>query len=289
MCNFNTDMADERVDEYKIINNMSEIEGIEVEQFDYDEFKITEVNVLNEKGKNAIGKEIGKYVTIDIEGIKYLENEGLLIEKIKEELEKIISKDMSIFVVGLGNMYVTPDALGAKVVKGIDITRHILKLSNHYKDFKTREVSSICPGVMGNTGIETTEIVSAVTQLVKPNVVIVIDSLMSKSIDRVGSSIQISNTGITPGSGITGINSIIDENSLNAKVISVGVPMVVDIATIANEIMDKVDKDYSISNERYNKIKEALDIQNYIVTPKDIDELIEVASRIIATSINSII
>ena len=115
---------------------------------------------------------------------------------------------------------------------------------------------------MGNTGIETTEIVSAVTQLVKPNVVIVIDSLMSKSIDRVGSSIQISNTGITPGSGITGINSIIDENSLNAKVISVGVPMVVDIATIANEIMDKVDKDYSISNERYNKIKEALDMYN---------------------------
>ncbi len=288
MCKFNTDMADERVDEYKVINNMSEIDGIEVKQQEYEEFKVTEVNVLNENGEKAIDKLKGKYVTIDIDGIKYLEDETLLVEKIKEELEKVIPKEKSILVVGLGNMYVTPDALGSKVVKGVEVTRHILKLSEHFKDFGTRQISAICPGVMGNTGIETTEIVTAITSNVKPEVVIVIDSLMSKSFSRIGSSIQISNTGITPGSGITGINSKIDRESTGAEVISIGVPMVVDIATIANEIMDKLEYEEE-SNDRYNKIKGVLQTQNYIVTPKDIDDVVEITARIISTSINNIV
>ena len=114
-------------------------------------------------------------------------------------------------VVGLGNLYVTPDALGSKVVNSIEVTRHILKLAKEMIDSNTREVSAICPGVMGNTGIQTSEIISSVSNIVKPKYIIVIDSLMSKSIKRVGASIQLSNTGITPGSGITGVNSAIDK------------------------------------------------------------------------------
>lgn len=274
MCKFNTDMADERVDEYKTTNNLSSIDGIEVTQREYEEFKITEVNVLNENGKKSIDKEIGKYITIDVEEIKYIENEKLLIKKINEELEKMIEKDMSILVVGLGNMYVTPDALGSKVTKGIEVTRHLLKLGKELGYKNVREVSCITPGVMGNTGIETSEIVYAISNIIKPDIIIAIDSLMSKSITRIGSSIQISNTGITPGSGINGVNSSIDNNSTNAKVISIGVPMVVDVKTIINE----VDKDNNLN----------VDELNYIVTPKDIDDLIEVTSRIISKSINEL-
>ena len=283
---FNTDMADERVDEYKIINNMSAIDGIEITEEKYEEFKVTEVNGINENGANAIEKDIGKYITFEMDYIKYINDINKVTEKIKQILNELIQKEKSVMVVGLGNMYVTPDALGAKVVKGIEVTRHILLLAKEILSENTREVSAICPGVMGNTGIQTSEIITAVSKIVSPEYIIVIDSLMSKSIKRVGASIQISNVGITPGSGITGINSKIDENSTGAKVIALGVPMVVDMATITNEALNKIENTTDEKNERYKKIAGILDTENYIVTPKDIDELIEIMANIISKSIN---
>ena len=283
---FNTDMADERVDEYKVINNMSAIDGIEITEEKYEEFKVTQVNVINENGAQAIDKEIGKYITFEMENIKYINDTGKVIEKLKEFLNTLIEKQKSVMVVGLGNMYVTPDALGSKVVKGIDVTRHILKLTENILSEDTREVSAICPGVMGNTVIQTSEIISSVAKIVSPKYIIVIDSLMSKSIKRVGASIQISNVGITPGSGITGINSKIDEKSTNAKVISLGVPMVVDMATITTDALNKIENVTDDRGERYQKIAATLDTENYIVTPKDIDELIEIMAGIISQSIN---
>ena len=283
---YNTDMADERVDEYKVINNMSSIDGIEVTQEKYDEFKITQVNVLNENGAEAIDKKVGKYITFEMEDIKYIENRQMIIDKLEEQLKNLIDKNKSVMIVGLGNLYVTPDALGSKVVNGIEVTRHILEFAKEMIDSNTREVSAICPGVMGNTGIQTSEIISAVSEVVKPEYIIVIDSLMSKSIKRVGSSIQISNTGITPGSGITGINNSIDSDSTGATVISLGVPMVVDMATITNDALSKIENNDDEKGERYHQIANVLDTENYIVTPKDIDELIEIMSEIISESIN---
>lgn len=284
---FNTDMADERVDEYKVINNMSEIDGIEIHEEKFEEFKVTQVNVTNENGAAAIDKQIGKYITFEMDNIKYINDREKIVEKLKGFLKDlIVNAQDSVMIVGLGNMYVTPDALGSKVVKGIEVTRHILKLAKEILSADTREVSAICPGVMGNTGIQTSEIISSVASIVKPKYIIVIDSLMSKSIKRVGASIQISNTGITPGSGITGINTKIDENSTDAKVISLGVPMVVDMATITNDALNKIENISDEKNERYQKIANILDTENYIVTPKDIDELIEIMSEIICQSIN---
>lgn len=283
---YNTDMADERVDEYKVINNMSSIDGIEVTQEKYDEFKITQVNVLNENGAEAIDKKVGKYITFEMEDIKYIEDRQMIIDKLEEQLKNLIDKNKSVMIVGLGNLYVTPDALGSKVVNGIEVTRHILEFAKEMIDSNTREVSAICPGVMGNTGIQTSEIISAVSEVVKPQYIIVIDSLMSKSIKRVGSSIQISNTGITPGSGITGINNSIDSDSTGATVISLGVPMVVDMATITNDALSKIENNDDEKGERYHQIANVLDTENYIVTPKDIDELIEIMSEIISESIN---
>lgn len=283
---YNTDMADERVDEYKVINNMSSIDGIEIFEEKFDEFKITQVNVLNENGEKAIDKKIGSYITFELENIKYLDDKEKVIEKLKEQILDLIKDNSSVMVVGLGNLYVTPDALGSKVVNNIEVTRHIIKMANDMISSDTREVSAICPGVMGNTGIQTSEIISAVSSRVNPKYIIVIDSLMSKSIKRVGASIQISNTGITPGSGITGINNAIDSESTGATVISLGVPMVVDMATITNDALNKIENKIDERGERYYKIANVLDTENYIVTPKDIDELIEIMSNIISESIN---
>lgn len=283
---YNTDMADERVDEYKVINNMSSIDGIEITEEKFDEFKITQVNVLNQNGAEAIDKKIGKYITFEMENVKYLENKDEIILKLNEYLKELIAAKDSVMVVGLGNLYVTPDALGSKVVNSIDVTRHILKLAKEMVSENTREVSAICPGVMGNTGIQTSEIISSVSQIVKPKYIIVIDSLMSKSIKRVGASIQLSNTGITPGSGITGFNNAIDKDSTGATVISLGVPMVVDMATITNDALNKIENKEDERGERYYKIANILDTENYIVTPKDIDELIQIMSDIISQSIN---
>ena len=283
---YNTDMADERVDEYKVINNMSSIDGIEITEEKFDEFKITLVNVLNQNGADAIDKKIGKYITFEMDNVKYLDNKNKVILKLNEYLKELINTNEPVMVVGLGNLYVTPDALGSKVVNSIEVTRHILKLAKEMIDSNTREVSAICPGVMGNTGIQTSEIISAVSNIVKPKYIIVIDSLMSKSIKRVGTSIQLSNTGITPGSGITGFNSAIDKESTGATVISLGVPMVVDMATITNDALSKIENNEDEQGERYYKIANILDTENYIVTPKDIDELIQIMSEIISESIN---
>lgn len=285
---FNTDMADERVDEYKVINDMEKIDGIEIKEENFEEFKIIQVDVLNENGANAIDKQIGKYITFEMQEVKYINDREKLVEKVKEILVNLIEDKRSVLVVGLGNMYVTPDALGSKVVKQIDVTRHILKLTEDILSKDTREVSAICPGVMGNTGIQTSEIIFAISELVKPEYIVVIDSLMSKSIKRVGASIQISNVGITPGSGITGINNKIDTESTNAKIVSIGVPMVVDIATITNDALNIIENSKDEKNERYQKIASTLDTQNYIVTPKDIDELIEIMADIISQSINEV-
>lgn len=285
MIKFNTDMADERLDEYKYVNNLSAVDGIEIKQEENDDIKITTVDVLNENGRDAIQKEIGRYITIEMEDVRYINNVENLRNKITKCIKEMINTEESTLVVGLGNMYVTPDALGSKVVKGIEVTRHILRLTQGIIPADTREISAICPGVMGNTGIETTEIVSSIANFVKPKYIIVIDSLMSKSVNRVGNSIQISNTGISPGSGITGINNKINKEATGADVISIGVPMVVDIATITNDVLNKINEnDESVSY--YEEIANNLDTQNYIVTPKDIDDLIDIMSKIISKSIN---
>lgn len=288
MCEFkyNTDMADERVDEYKYINNLSAIDGIEVLQEKYDEFNITTVNVLNENGSDAIDKEIGSYITFELENIKYVEDREKIVQKLTEHIRKLVKDNESVLVVGLGNVYVTADALGSKVVNKVEATRHILKFAKEILDSDTREVSAIAPGVMGKTGVQTSEVVSSISKIVNPKYIIVIDSLMSKSMQRVGNSIQISNTGIIPGSGINGINKKIDEHTTEAKVVSIGVPMVVDIATITNDAISIIENKEDNDLERYKKIAKTLDMQNYIVTPKDIDELIDLMSEVISEGIN---
>lgn len=310
---FRTDMADERVDVYKKVHNLSEIEGVEVVSKTDNGVITTTVNVLNENGEKAVMKKIGKYVTMEITDINYLEEKDKekVGDLVANELREMIGKDnsKSILVVGLGNIAVTPDSLGPKVVKNIDITRHLLNYAKDLVESNTRSVSAISPGVLGTTGIETYEIVNSIVQNVSPDMIIVIDSLASQSIHRIGNTIQLSNTGITPGEGVRNKRQAIDKESLGVPVIAIGVPTVVDMATITNEAIDKMIEsaknqvnDFGNGNEnkqdmikmletleddtRYDMIANVLNTQNYIVTPKEIDDVIELVSKVISNGIN---
>jgi len=307
MYNFRTDLADERTDIFKKNNNITNnVDGIETNIREEGNIKITEVKVINEKGANSIGKPIGSYITIDIKKLKLatdeeIENYGnVLSNELKKLIDMHSSKQDEILVVGLGNIYVTPDSLGPKVINEIDVTRHILKYMPEVLEEGTRSVSAISPGVLGTTGMETLEIITGIVNNVKPKLVIVIDALASRSIDRISSSIQLADTGIVPGAGVGNTRKELSQSTLNIPVIALGIPTVVDLATITDECLDlfiKKLQEEAKSNDylnnlkeqnNYEGIKQALNVGDYnmIVTPKEIDDLIENMKDVIARGIN---
>lgn len=307
MYNFRTDLALERRDIFKKNNNLEEIDGIETENKEIDEnLKVSIVRITNENGEQAIGKPMGTYVTIDIKKLKLAEEEEIqksaetLSQQLKEVIDKHIEFKDDILVVGLGNLYVTPDSLGPKVINEIDVTRHIIKYLPQYIDENSRPVSAISPGVLGTTGIETLEILEGIVQNIKPKLLIVIDALASRSIERISSTIQISDTGIVPGAGVGNTRKEISQKTLGIPVVAIGIPTVVESAVLVNDCLDLfIDKlqqeaksnDYLNKlkeQDNYEEIKEALNPSDYnmIVTPKEIDELIENMSSIVARGIN---
>lgn len=312
--NFRTDMADERVDEYKKVNNLTNIDGVEVISTNDNDINVVCVNVLNENGERTLQKKKGSYITIETCDIRYLDDseENKLVDIISNEIKNLIKKvtnneNASVLVVGLGNEYITPDSVGPKVIKNVSITRHILNYAKDLIDENTREVSSITPGVLGTTGIETYDIINSIVKTIKPDVIIAIDSLVSSSMHRIGNTIQLSDTGITPGAGVRNKREGLNIETLNVPVIGLGVPTVVDIATITNEAIDKMventknsiqeleninEKELSYfinffsNEERYNMIANLLNSDSCILTPKEVDELIDITSSIIGKSIN---
>lgn len=307
MINFNTDMADERRDIFKKANKLEEIPGIETESIDEgDNIKTNRVKIIDKQGEEAIGKPIGTYITIDIKDLKIAEEQEIqkaseiVTKELKELINKHIDKEGDVLVVGLGNIYVTPDSLGPKVVNEIDITRHLIKYAPQYLEENARPVSAIAPGVLGTTGIETMEVIKGIVDNIKPKLIIVIDSLASKSIERISSTVQLSDTGIVPGAGVGNKRDEISKNTLGIPVIAIGVPMVVDAATIVADSIDIfIEKlqDEGNSNEYLNKlrdedkysvIREALIPKEYnlIVTPKEVDDLIENMKDVVARGIN---
>ncbi len=307
MINFRTDMAIERNDIYRKQNNIeNQIDGIITEEEQKEDINISRVKILNEQGEKALAKPKGDYVTLDVKNIKNIDEEGIqkIAEVLGDELRKIIKKHITdtedILVVGLGNLYVTPDALGPKVVPNIEVTRHILQYIPSAMPEDTRPVSAISPGVLGVTGIETMEILKGIVDNIKPKMLIVIDALATRSIERISSSIQIADTGIVPGAGVGNTRKEISIRTLGIPVIALGIPTVVDLASITNDCIDlfieslqqkAMSNDYLNKlreKDNYEEIKEALIPKDYnmIVTPKEIDKLIENMSKIVAKGIN---
>lgn len=307
MYNFRTDLADERTDIFKKNNNIeNNIDGIEINIREEKNVKITEVKVTNENGASSIGKPVGNYITIDIKKLKLatdkeIEDYGnVLSAELKKLIDKHIQKQDEILVVGLGNLYVTPDSLGPKVINEIDVTRHILKYMPEVLEKGTRAVSAISPGVLGTTGMETLEIVNGIVENVKPKLLIVIDALASRSIERISSSIQLADTGIVPGAGVDNVRKELSQNTLNIPVIAIGIPTVVESAVLVNDCLnlfiEKLQQEAKSNqylnelkeNDNYEEIKDSLVPNDYnmIVTPKEIDTLIENMKDVVAQGIN---
>lgn len=307
MYNFRTDMAVERNEIYKKQNCLAEgIDGIENTNEIIKDIEISKVKITNENGANALGKPVGNYITLDVKEIKNADEERIeeIAETMADELRNVIGEHVSdtddILVVGLGNRYVTPDALGPKVVPEIEVTRHIVEYMPKIMPEDTRPVSAISPGVLGITGIETMEILKGIVQNIKPKMLIVIDALATRKLERISSSIQIADTGIVPGAGVNNARKEISINTLGIPVIAIGIPTVVDLATITNECIDIFIENLqqkAMSNstlnelkekDNYEEIKEALIPKDYnmIVTPKEIDKLIDNMSEIVARGIN---
>lgn len=290
-------------------SHRDELDGIEItEENINDRIKLTKVRITNENGEKSTGKPIGNYITIESPSMKENDTET------HEEIIKVLSENIAslaklkkvslILVAGLGNRYVTPDALGPLVISRILVTRHITESLPDQIDHNVRAVSAISPGVMGITGIETGEIIKGICESINPDLVIAVDALAARKTERINTTIQMSDTGISPGSGVGNKRMVLNEKTLGIPVIAIGVPTVVDAATLINDTMDKVlnemtekskkggefykmlstlDKD-----EKYSLIYEILTPcdGNMFVTPKEVDAVIKRLANIISNGIN---
>ena len=303
-----TDLALEAREIYQEGQDSSDIPGVKIETKELDNCIVTKVEIIDEQGSQIMNKEIGKYITLESNLMKFDDDESReeMIEYLKDELVDILGNDKTkkTLVIGLGNWNITSDALGPKSVSKTLITRHIFKNYNKDYDDDFTEVSGLSPGVMGLTGIETSEVVKSLVERVKPDRVIAIDALASRKMERVNTTIQISTAGIAPGGGVGNKRKALNKEYLGVDVIAIGVPTVVDAATLTidvldtaiDNLMDQSKENESFYNmlkklredEKYSLIKESLDPydKNLIVTPKDIDDTIENLSIIISEGLN---
>ena len=264
-----------------------EIRGIKVDEWDEEkvEAHITRVEITSPNGAKIIKKPIGTYITIEADHLIECDEtyQKAISEVIARQLLHLlpsIKKDSAVLVVGLGNRDVTADALGPSVVDALQITRHILKNFGEaaYPDKQPLSVSALAPDVMGKTGMETAEIIKGVISVTKPDFIVVIDALAARSTRRLNRTIQLTNTGIHPGSGV-GNNTIgLTENLMQVPVIALGIPTVVDATTI---ISDAMSKQGVIMLEQT-----ALDMRSMYVTSKDIDAIIRQLCQIVADALN---
>lgn len=275
-----------------------EIKGVVLNE-DYDEannIRVSVVEIKDEKGAKAMQKPIGTYITIEAPEINKSSEDYFkpASEEIAKHLRRLAGnlKREEILVVGLGNREVTPDALGPQVVDNLFITRHLIR--EYGAEFKEKHhlgsVSAISPGVMAQTGMETLEIIKGIIRETKPKLLIVIDALASRSVSRVNTTVQLTDTGISPGSGVGNNRKALNEESLGTKVIAIGVPTVVDAATIVADTLTKYMEqsgfDENDINQFISEIREQ-QIENMFVTPKNIDESVKRISYTISEALNS--
>lgn len=309
-----TDLAMEQKERFE--SDHVEVSGVVLEE-EYDEekeIKITTVRIETENGAKAMGKPVGTYLTLEApnmaaadEGYHREISETLagFLEKYMKDTEENQEKGYSVLVVGLGNREVTPDALGPYVVEQLNVTRHIVQEYGRYAVEKggSRIVSAIVPGVMAQTGMESAEIIRGIVNETTPDLIMVIDALAARSTKRLNRTIQISDAGIYPGAGVGNHRSEITKDTMGIPVIAIGVPTVVDAATIVNDTMENfitaletsetlkgvgvVLQGYN-SAEKYELVKELIapHLNGMFVTPKDIDDTVRRISYTISEAMN---
>jgi spore protease len=288
------------------------IPGVHTSSEALDGIRISSIDITTEEGSAALGKLPGHYITIEVPALRRKDSAlqdrvaAVFAQQFESFMVKLnIGTMAKVLIVGLGNWNVTPDALGPLVVENVMVTRHYFELMPGEVSPGYRPVSAIAPGVLGTTGIETGEIIQGIVEKSNPDLVIAIDALASRSLERVNTTIQIADTGIHPGSGIGNKRKGLTYESLGVPVIAIGVPTVVYASTIVNNAFELMHEhfrrqtsntgeilgllDHMQDQERLQLVKEVLSPigHDLLVTPKEIDEFIEDIANVIASGLNA--
>lgn len=283
--------------------------GIEESHEEFDDIRVSRVRVRTKVAERRLGKRKGTYITLEVPGLRHRDPDlqERVTQVFADELHGLLDlpEDASILVIGLGNEHVTPDALGPMVVGKLFVTRHLFhympEVLGNGKGY--RSISAVSPGVLGLTGIETSEIVRGIVERIKPDAVIAIDALASRSLSRVNATIQLSDTGIQPGAGVGNNRKALDLDTLGIPVIAVGVPTVVEAATIAGDAIELVLQqlrqqvpgnaasalfDQLSAAEKWHLVREVLDPMenNLVVTPKEVDDFMDDMAFVVAKGLN---
>lgn len=284
---YRTDLAVEGIENMMETGiSPGEKEGVIVEKEDIDQdIKVTTIDIVNRQGQERLGKPCGRYVTMEVNGI--IDEKEEIIDRaakaLADQLSNLVKHNyyLKVLVVGLGNENVTPDSLGPLTVSKVKITSHLFKLFDCDGDEEMSNVCGLAPGVTATTGMETADLIEKAVEMTKPDVVIAVDALAARNIDRVSTTIQISDTGISPGAGMGNMRKQLNEETLGVKVIAVGVPTVIDSKTVILEAMEAMNLPEPL-------VKDYLENRNFdmVVTSTDIDLVIRYFSEIIAKAVN---
>lgn len=274
------------------IKEPREISGVRLEKHKdpSGQVRITNMEILNEEGSKIIGKPKGCYITIELLDWK---EEAALQKVFIQTLQELLGEQRRMFVVGLGNRDITPDALGPWTVDEIMVTRHILK--EYGKAFSEKygwsEIEALAPGVMAQTGMEVQEILQGVVKQTKPEVVLVFDALAARSMKRLGNTIQITNTGIHPGAGVGNNRKALTKETLGIEVIAIGVPTVVDAQTLAEDYMEEGLRRMGLTEEEIETFLQNTQnekMKGMFMAGKDIDQQVRKMSKILSNAINHV-
>jgi len=293
--NLNVDLAVEARDLVRGESNV-EIPGVREQVKKMDGIKVTTITIENENGSQKMGRPIGQYVTIESPPLKindpYVKEE--IIAAMENSLKILIGNNLkqqdTVLLVGLGNWRATADSLGPKFIEYSPITRHYHQYAPDALVKGMRPTCGIAPGVLGITGLETFEVIKGIVEKIQPNILIIVDALAAQNVDRIGTTIQMSNTGIQPGAGIGNARHALIEEELEIPVIAIGCPTIVNASIIASQAIKKFCLD---SGAMYNDTKAINSIKDVLsffggslaVTPKEIDEIIENSARIISMGV----
>lgn len=273
----------------------SAIKGVETETVRLQHAIIHRTNIIDEEGAKAIGKQVGRYITLEVPEVRMQDdNINNEISKVfAQELQQMynLQQDTVSLVVGLGNWNVTPDALGPRVVNQLFVTRHLYSYMPDVLTAQNHNVAAISPGVLGITGVETGDIIKGVVEQIKPDIIFCIDALAANSVDRLSTTIQISDSGIHPGSGVGNKRTSIDQATMGVPVVAIGVPTVVHAITLVNNAMKLITQQNEeqpmlpAQEELFRRILDPY-VGALVVTPKEVDVLIDDISYVLSDGFN---
>lgn len=257
------------------------LSGVKATKTKQEGYPVTRVDILDERGEEALGKPQGSYLTIDL--TTFWQRKADFFERavraVGSQLKSLLPQEGPVLVIGLGNAAMTPDAVGPLTLESVLITRHLIAaMPKHFAGF--RPVAVFRTGVLGTTGVESAEAVRGLVDQVKPAVVIAVDALASRRCQRVCATVQLSDTGIVPGSGVGNHRAALNEETLGVPVFAIGIPTVVDAATLAADLLEESGAEH-VDEERLRGSH-----QNLMVTPRDIDAQVRDLSKVVGYGIN---